>query len=77
MCHYFFHDTYAANRISNHSLFPLDESTLAKSNYSGPLEGQGRKEIANVKEEPKRSTIAVVSYREVHLKSGIVVTHHH
>ena len=77
MCHYFFHDTYAANRISNHSLFPLDESTLAKSNYSGPLEGQGRKEIANIKEEPKRSTIAVVSYIEVHLKSGIVVTHHH
>ena len=26
------------------------------------LKGQGRKEIANIKEEPKRSTIAVVSY---------------
>ena len=41
------------------------------------LKGQGRKEIANIKEEPKRSTIAVVSYIEVHLKSGIVVTNHH
>ena len=39
MCHYFFHDTYAANRISNHSLFPLDKSSLAISNYSGSLEG--------------------------------------